>query len=167
MAHKTIISLILASAALTQFAQAANSPDWGQVQEAGRQYYQVWRSGDKAKAAEALKHYESLATAAYAAEKSGKIVPTTLVKPSEDLASGKRIYEASCQACHGAGIAGAPKVGDRAAWAPRLAQGQSVLVNNAIAGVQGKTGVMPARGGSTASDADIKAAVAYMSSASK
>lgn len=167
MLHKTIISLILASAAMTQAVYAESSPDWGQAQEAGRQYYQAWRSGDKAKAAEALKHYEALAAEAEAAEKPGKIVPTTHVKPTQDLASGKRTYDASCKACHGSGIAGAPKVGDRAVWAPRLAQGQNVLVKHAINGVQGSSGVMPPRGGTTATDAEITAAVAYMSSVSK
>ena len=50
-------------------------------------------------------------------------------------------------ACHGAGIAGAPKVGDKAAWGPRIAQGKDTLYNHAIQGFNGKTGVMPAKGG--------------------
>lgn len=81
--------------------------------------------------------------------------------------TGKKIYEGACIACHGAGIAGAPKFADKAAWAPRLAQGSATLYEHAIKGYQGKAGVMPAKGGSSAPDADIKAAVDYMASAAK
>jgi cytochrome c5 len=70
-------------------------------------------------------------------------------------------------ACHGAGIAGAPKYGDKAAWAPRIAQGSNVLYDHALKGFQGKAGVMPPKGGSSAPDADVKAAVDYMVAAAK
>jgi cytochrome c5 len=70
-------------------------------------------------------------------------------------------------ACHGAGIAGAPKVGDKAAWTARIAQGNPTLYEHAIKGYQGKAGVMPPKGGSTAPDADVKAAVDYMVLSSK
>lgn len=82
-------------------------------------------------------------------------------------ADGKKIYDAACAACHGAGVAGAPKVGDKAAWADRIKQGNNTLYDHAIKGFQGKTGMMPAKGGSAASDAEVKAAVDYMVSASK
>ena len=62
-------------------------------------------------------------------------------------ADGTAAYETACAACHGAGIAGAPKVGDKAAWAPRIAQGKDTLYKHAIVGFNGKTGVMPAKGG--------------------
>jgi cytochrome c5 len=62
-------------------------------------------------------------------------------------ANGTAAYETACQACHGAGIAGAPKVGDKAAWAPRIAQGKETLYDHALHGFNGKTGVMPAKGG--------------------
>lgn len=81
--------------------------------------------------------------------------------------TGKALYNQTCMACHGAGIAGAPKFGDKAAWAPRLAEGTAVLYQHALAGFQGKSGVMPPKGGSTAPDADVKAAVDYMASAAK
>jgi cytochrome c5 len=64
-------------------------------------------------------------------------------------ADGTAAYETACAACHGAGIAGAPKVGDKAAWAPRVAQGKDTLYKHAIDGFNGKTGVMPAKGGRT------------------
>jgi cytochrome c5 len=81
--------------------------------------------------------------------------------------AGKALYTATCSACHGAGIAGAPKFGDKAAWAPRLKQGDAVLYQHAIHGFQGKNGMMPPKGGSTASDDDVKAAVNYMTAAAK
>src|SRR5688572_11969154 len=62
-------------------------------------------------------------------------------------ADGTAAYETACAACHGAGIAGAPKVGDKASWAPRIAQGKDTLYKHAIEGLNGKTGVMPAKGG--------------------
>jgi len=77
------------------------------------------------------------------------------------------VYSATCVACHGAGIAGAPKFGDKGAWAPRVAQGTNVLYDHALKGFQGKAGVMPPKGGSTAPDADVKAAVDYMVAAAK
>jgi len=60
---------------------------------------------------------------------------------------GTAAYETACQACHGAGIAGAPKVGDKAAWGPRIAQGKDTLYNHALHGFSGKSGVMPPKGG--------------------
>ena len=81
--------------------------------------------------------------------------------------TGKTLYNSACVACHGAGIAGAPKIGDKAAWAPRIAQGNATLYEHAIKGFQGKAGVMPPKGGSTAPDAEVKAAVDYMVLASK
>lgn len=76
---------------------------------------------------------------------------------------GEGVYKAACVACHGAGIAGAPKSGDKAAWGPRIAQGKPTLYEHAIKGYQGKAGVMPAKGGNSAlADADVQAAVDYM-----
>jgi cytochrome c5 len=80
---------------------------------------------------------------------------------------GKKLYESACVACHGAGIAGAPKFGDKAAWADRIKQGQNVLYEHAIKGFQGKNGMMPPKGGSAASDEEVKAAVDYMAAAAK
>lgn len=81
--------------------------------------------------------------------------------------AGKKTFEGACIACHGAGIAGAPKFSDKAAWAPRIKQGKDVLYTHAIKGYQGKAGMMPAKGGSAASDEEVKAAVDYMVAASK
>jgi cytochrome c5 len=95
---------------------------------------------------------------------------TAVPSPTPDVAaadSGKALYNSTCVACHGAGIAGAPKLGDKAAWAPRIAQGNATLYEHAIKGFQGKAGMMPPKGGATAPDADVKAAVDFMIAASK
>ncbi|EKU84033.1 c-type cytochrome [Massilia timonae] len=81
--------------------------------------------------------------------------------------AGKKAYDSACIACHGAGIAGAPKFGDKAAWTARLGQGANVMYEHAIKGFQGKAGFMPPKGGSTLPDAEIKAAVDYMVAAVK
>lgn len=72
---------------------------------------------------------------------------------------GKAVYDKACGVCHGAGIAGAPKAGDKAAWAPRIAQGKATLHDHAIKGIRG----MPAKGGNPSlSDDEVKAAVDMM-----
>lgn len=77
---------------------------------------------------------------------------------------GKSTYESACIACHGAGIAGAPKFGDKAAWAPRVKTGAAALYTSAIKG----KGAMPAKGGNTSlSDDAVKAAVDHMMAAVK
>ena len=78
-------------------------------------------------------------------------------------AAGKKIYDTTCVACHGTGAAGAPKFGDKAAWAPRLAAGFDEVLKIATNG----KGAMPPKGGSGASDADFKAAVEYLTNAAK
>jgi len=84
------------------------------------------------------------------------------------MADGKATYDSVCFACHATGAAGAPKVGDKAAWAPRIAKGLDVLKQHAINGFQGNSGFMPAKGGRTdLSDADVGAAVEYMVSQAK
>ncbi len=90
----------------------------------------------------------------------------TTVAPAAggDSTKGKSVYDASCSACHAAGVAGAPKAGDKAAWAPRLKTGKDALT---AAVMKGK-GAMPPKGGNaTLSDADIKAAVDYLTGLAK
>ncbi|MCB1930473.1 MAG: c-type cytochrome [Rhodocyclaceae bacterium] len=78
---------------------------------------------------------------------------------------GKAIYDKVCVACHSAGIAGAPKLGDAKAWEPRIKAGIDALYESAL---KGKAPAMPAKGGATdVPDADIKAAVDYMVAAAK
>jgi cytochrome c5 len=76
---------------------------------------------------------------------------------------GAEVFQQTCSACHGQGIAGAPKAGDRAAWAPRIAKGKAVLYQHALQGFQGSSGVMPPKGGRTDLPDDlVKAAVDHM-----
>lgn len=77
--------------------------------------------------------------------------------------SGDQAFTKVCSACHGTGVNGAPKVGDHAAWGPRIAQGKEALYTHAIAG----KGNMPARGGTTWPDATIRMTVDYMVSLNK
>ena len=77
--------------------------------------------------------------------------------------AGKALYQQVCQACHAAGVLNAPKYGDKDAWAARLKDPMDTVYNYALHG----KGAMPPKGGSTASDADVKAAVDYMVSAVK
>jgi cytochrome c5 len=120
-----------------------------------------------------LDNIEVARAVAYMANKAGAkftepAAPAAAAAPAKVAAdAGKTLYTATCQACHGAGIAGAPKFGDKAAWAGRIAQGQATLYEHAIKGFQGKAGVMPPKGGSSAHDADVKAAVDYMVASSK
>jgi cytochrome c5 len=81
-----------------------------------------------------------------------------------DASGGKKLYEASCAACHAAGVAGAPKFGDKAAWAARASAGIDALSASVIKG----KGAMPPKGGAAAAtDAEIRAAVQYLLAQSK
>lgn len=74
-------------------------------------------------------------------------------------AEGKSVYDSACMACHAAGVAGAPKAGDKAAWAPRLNAGMETLYTSAI---KGKNAMPPKGGNLSLSDAQVKAAVDYL-----
>lgn len=133
--------------------------------------YMANQSGGK------LKEPEAKAAAAEApAQSQGAPVASAtepLASPSQQTkaaagdaaakADGKKVYAAACAACHDTGAAGAPKVGDKAAWAPRIKQGMDTLFASALKG----KGAMPPKGGSGASDAEVKAAVEHMVAASK
>ena len=83
--------------------------------------------------------------------------------PASGNMSGQQVFAQVCKTCHEAGIAGAPKVGDKSLWAPRIAQGESTLVQHAINGYQGKSGVMPPKGGNPGlTDDEVHRAVVYM-----
>ena len=84
--------------------------------------------------------------------------------PATTARSGEAVYNAACMACHTTGAAGAPKLGDKAAWSARLTQGSGPLLEHAMQGFKG----MPAKGGcTTCSDAEIKAAVEYLAAKAK
>lgn len=104
------------------------------------------------------------AAASAPAETVAAAAPAATEAPAAAAGAGKALYESVCMTCHAAGVAGAPKLGDKAAWAPRLAEGFDTVLKIATTG----KGAMPPKGGAvTASDADFKAAVQYMVDASK
>ena len=108
------------------------------------------------------------APAAAASAPASTTAPAAASAPATKVAAaaadGKAVYESTCIACHGIGVANAPKFGDKKAWAPHLMHGVDHLYENAIKGLN----AMPPRGGNlTLSDADVKAAVDYMVKAVK
>ncbi len=92
------------------------------------------------------------------AQRIQKVGTVELRDANRPLAAGADVYKAQCAACHDAGLVGAPKIGDKAAWAPRIAQGFDTLVNSALKG----KGAMGAQGGGAFRDIEIARAVAYM-----
>jgi cytochrome c5 len=79
-------------------------------------------------------------------------------------ADGKAVYESTCVACHASGVANAPKLGDKAAWGPRLTGGKAAL----LASVKGGKGAMPPKAGNAAlTDAEISDAIDFMLAAVK
>ncbi len=83
--------------------------------------------------------------------------------PSTQASAGEALYKQACIACHAVSVAGSPKFGDKAAWAPRIKTGIDAMTASVIKG----KGAMPPKGGSSASDADTRAAVEFMASAAK
>ena len=110
-----------------------------------------------------------------AKEKPNNVVGDVSINPATTVAAAPvglktasnaappALYAQACSVCHAQGVAGAPKFADKAAWAPRIALGIDELTAVAIKGI----GVMPPRGGTTASDAEIKTVVTYMVDAAK
>lgn len=106
---------------------------------------------------------ESAAPDTPAPEAAAPQAPAAAESDVAENAQGKKVFGNVCSMCHAVGAAGAPKPGDEADWAPRIAQGKDVLYKHALEGYTGAKGVMPARGGSTTlSDEDVKAAVDFM-----
>lgn len=105
-------------------------------------------------------------------ESAAPEVPTAAVAEAPDAGTvpaksantaGASVYKTNCALCHAPGVAGAPKPGEKAEWAPRIAQGQELLYKHALEGFTGEKGVMPPRGGAAGlTDDEVKAAVDYM-----
>ncbi len=87
-----------------------------------------------------------------------KLAPPAAAGPAVGSRSGEDLYKAVCGACHTTGVAGAPKTGDQAAWAPLIRLGLDDLTRDAIKG----KGAMPPRGGSDATDEELVRAIVYM-----
>ncbi|KVE35715.1 c-type cytochrome [Burkholderia sp. BDU5] len=103
------------------------------------------------------------AMAAIAALPKPGEAPAAGANAESSASAGKALYESTCQACHATGVLNAPKFGNKADWAPRLKDSMDTVYNFALHG----KGAMPPKGGSNASDADVKAAVDYMVNAAK
>jgi cytochrome c5 len=88
--------------------------------------------------------------------------PSAGTQTAVALKGGQAVYQEICAACHAEGIAGAPKLGDKKAWGPRIAQGYDTLVKHAIDGFTGKAGMMPPKGGGSFEDVEVARAVAFM-----
>ncbi|HHU94593.1 MAG TPA: cytochrome c5 family protein [Alcaligenaceae bacterium] len=114
-------------------------------------------AAEKADAAPtAEKAEEKVVAAAAPAAKSEGGIPAA---SADELATGKGLYDAACFVCHGSGVAGAPKFGDKAAWAPYIETGLDAMLQVAISG----KGAMPPRGTAmNASDEELRAAILYM-----
>jgi cytochrome c5 len=130
---------------------------------AGAKFAEPQRPAGAAQASASAPAAAVVATAAPAAAAT----PAPAAAPQQTAAaagaSGEALYKQTCFACHGTGAAGAPKFGDKAAWAPRVAKGVPTLVDHATKGFN----AMPPKGGSSASDAEVRAAVEYMVGGSK
>ena len=114
-----------------------------------------------------LKNIEPLAHEAIAGQDNSALAalsaPKSTGAAAEVPTTGEQAFNQVCSACHGSGINGAPKIGDHAAWGPRIAQGKDTLYEHAIAG----KGNMPPRGGTNWPDATIRMSVDYMVSLNK
>ncbi|MBJ9591229.1 c-type cytochrome [Burkholderia seminalis] len=120
-------------------------------------------AGAAASGADASNAQAAAAMAAIAAIPKAGETPAAAPASADAATAGKALYTSTCQACHAAGVLGAPKFGSKEDWAPRLKDSMDTVYNYALHG----KGAMPPKGGSTASDADVKAAVDYMVNASK
>lgn len=136
-------------------AGGANFPEPKQPAPAAAQ-------ADAGSAAPAVAPVAAMAPAAPATQTVAAAAPAPATAAAAG-GNGEALFKQVCFACHAAGVAGAPKFGDKAAWQPRIAQGVATLYNSALHG----KGAMPPKGGSSASDADVKAAVDYMVGAAK
>jgi len=121
--------------------------------------------GTGSSVAERIKPVGQVEVASAETQKEPVKIVAAASSPGRD---GQQVYQVSCVACHDAGIAGAPKLGDKGQWAKRIAKGLDTLYASAVNGVQGSAGAMPAKGGNPAlSNAEGKAAVDYIVARSK
>jgi cytochrome c5 len=138
-----------ATEGIRQMPARGGDSDLSDVEVARAVAYIANSAGASFKAPEAAPAATAPAEAATAA--------TPAARP--DPAKGKLVFEAHCAACHATGVAGAPKAGDKAAWAARVSQGFATLLDHALKGIRG----MPAKGGNAdLPDADLANAVGYL-----
>ncbi|WP_116523042.1 c-type cytochrome [Achromobacter insuavis] len=94
---------------------------------------------------------------------AGGLATAAAESPAQLDPAGEKLYRSACVVCHASGVANAPKLGDKQAWAPFLAQGADALLATVLKG----KGAMPPRGGTAADEASLRAAVAYMMAAAR
>lgn len=124
---------------------------------------------DPAMKAAVAERIRPVAKLAVSGEDNSALAPAkpAAAAPAEEL-PGEQVYNMACVVCHGAGVAGAPKFGDKGAWGPRVAKGADTLHKHALEGFQGQTGFMPPKGGRVdLADKSIMNAVDYMMSKAK
>ena len=124
---------------------------------------------DPANQAVVAERIAPVAKVAIAGQDNSALAPVqeAAAAPAKEL-GGEEVFNMACMACHGAGVAGAPKMGDKAAWAPRIAKGLDTLHKHAIEGFQGDAGFMPPKGGrADLADKSIINAVDFMVEKSK
>lgn len=133
---------------LTQNVYTENTAEYqAAVQERIRPFGQVYLPGEEESAGEPF------------------VSEAAPAEPVATVMSGPQVYNAACIACHGSGVAGAPILGDAAAWAERISLGNDTLYQHAIEGYNGEVGFMPPKGGRLdLTDDEIRVAVDYMTS---
>jgi cytochrome c5 len=144
------------------------NPDLDDVEVARAVAYMANQAGANFKEPEPKAAPAATAAAAAPAPAPAPAAPATVAaapaspaaaSPAASADKGKSVFEGTCNVCHGTGVAGAPKAGDKAAWGPRIAQGKPALYNSAL---HGKNAMPPKGGNNALSDDDVKAAVDYM-----
>ncbi len=132
---------------------------------AGAKFAEPQKAATQASAAEPAAQAAPAAVpaAAVAAPTAAPVAVAAAPATASKAGAGEALYKQTCVACHAASVAGSPKFGDKAAWAPRIKTGIDALTASVIKGKN----AMPPKGGSSASDADIRAAVEFMVSAAK
>jgi cytochrome c5 len=124
---------------------------------------------DPANQAVVAERIAPVAKVAIAGQDNSALAPVAAAEaaPAAEL-GGEEVYNMACMACHGAGVAGAPKYGDKGAWGPRIGKGMDTLHKHALEGFQGNAGFMPPKGGrADLADKSILNAVDYMVTGSK
>lgn len=144
----TLLGLIATASCDNQDDAERNSDKAGEISN-----IQVTEINEQAVEEETVKLLQETVEASSAADSDKELVTSA--------ADGETVYKKACISCHLTGAAGAPKVGDADAWAPRIARGSEALAQSAISGVPG-TAMMAKGACNTCSDDEIKAAVEFM-----
>jgi len=166
--NKLLIAVMM-MAGLTACSQEAKQETQETAQAVASEVKNEAASAADATASAAQEAADKVEAAASKAEEAAKPeekaeAPAAEAKPAESAkVDGKAVFEANCKACHSGLIPGAPAVGKKEDWAPRIKQGKDTLHKHAIEGFQ----AMPAKGGNgSLSDDEVKAAVDYMANES-